>query len=377
MKGPRHKRFLSKPTLRCPLIQDYSRRGSLTIILLLLLSGDVELNPGPTGNQVKCVCSVNKDSGHMLQCEHCLQWCHSKCVNIPASLASTYPFVCPSCVKEAVTILSNVQLDLSNLKSRLSKVEETCKQIPAHVKSLGESLDAVSLKVKALPHLSSPNKPMTNSPMLQKNASSYPSPNPVSSSTTRTSSSLERKFNVVIFGLNESPKGTVRQTRVMNDYKSAAATLNFLDSNLDTHSIRDCIRLGKYSDGRKRPLLVRLIRSCEAMHALSQGHKLSKRPGVFIKPDLSPEERSVQSLLLRERKILIDSGTDRKNIKLFGNVLFVNNQKYGVVKGLEFHRLLPVNHNTSSTSLDTVSPSTNIPTSATNAHQANSSVSSD
>ena len=134
-KGPRHKRLLSKPTLRCPLIQDYSRRGSLIVILLLLLSGDVELNPGPTGNQVKCVCSVNKDSGHMLQCEHCLQWCHSKCVNIPASLASTYPFVCPSCVKEAVTILSNVQLDLSNLKSRLSKVEETCKQIPAHVKS--------------------------------------------------------------------------------------------------------------------------------------------------------------------------------------------------------------------------------------------------
>ena len=112
--------------------------------------------------------------------------------------------------------------------------------------------------------------------MLLENASSYPSPNPVSYSTTHTSSSLERKFNVVIFGLNESPKGTVRQTRVMNDYKSAAATLNFLDSNLDTHSIRDCIRLGKYSDGRKRPLLVRLIKSCEAMHALSQAHKLSK-----------------------------------------------------------------------------------------------------
>ena len=50
------------------------------------------------------------------------------------------------------------------------------------------------------------------------------------------------------------------------------------------------------------------------MHALSQGHKLSKRPCIFIKPDLSPEERSVQSLLLKERKILIDSGTDRKNI---------------------------------------------------------------
>ena len=168
VKGSRHKRFLSKPHHCCVLIQDFSRRGSLVILLLILLSGDVELNPGPANNQVKCVCSVNKESGHMIQCKHCLRWCQSKCVNIAPSLASIYPFVCPSCVKEAVTNISNVKSDISALKSRLSKVhvEEACKHIPTHIKSLGESLDAVSLKVKALPLLSSPNKPMTDFPML-------------------------------------------------------------------------------------------------------------------------------------------------------------------------------------------------------------------
>ena len=82
--------------------------------------------------------------------------------------------------------------------------------------------------------------------------------------------------------------------------------------------------------------------------ALSQSHKLSERPGISIKPDLSPEERSTQSLLLKERKILIASGTEQKNIKLLGNALFVNKQKYGIVMGSVFHRLLPENFNTSS-----------------------------
>ena len=196
VRSPRHTPFLSKPTLHCIPISHSTRQGSLAIMLLLLFSGNVELNH--TDNQVKCVCSVGKGFGHMLQCENCLQLCHNKYVNISASLASTYTFVCPTCVKEAETMLSNVQSNLSNLKSRLGKAEEACKLIPALVKSLGESLDAVCQKVKALPHLSSPNKPMSNSPMLLVNTSPFPSPNPVSPSTKHTSSSFERKFNMVI-----------------------------------------------------------------------------------------------------------------------------------------------------------------------------------
>ena len=38
--------------------------------LLLLLSGDVETNPGPsTADMVKCVCNVNSDERDVIQCE--------------------------------------------------------------------------------------------------------------------------------------------------------------------------------------------------------------------------------------------------------------------------------------------------------------------
>ena len=129
-----------------------------------------------------------------------------------------------------------------------------------------------------------------------------------------------------------------------NDHESAAATFNFLDSDIGTHSIRDCVRLGKYTVDRNRPLLIRLTRSNEALLALSQSHNLSKRPGIFIKPDLSPDETPIQSLLLKEQKKLIDFLIERKNIKLhvLGNTLFVNKHKYGTVNGSVFHRSIQV-----------------------------------
>ena len=117
----------------------------------------------------------------------------------------------------------------------------------------------------------------------------------LSHTTSRYSSNSERRFNVyvVLFGLKESSKGTARQSRMMNDLEAASSTLNILVSSINKTSISDCFRLGKYNQSRNRPLLVRLTRACDAMLALSQGYKLSTQPDTFIKPDLSPEERSI------------------------------------------------------------------------------------
>ena len=46
---------------------------------------------------------------------------------------------------------------------------------------------------------------------------------------------------------------------------------------------------------------------------------------------MSPEEKSIESLLLKERWSLIQSGHHRKQIKLSGNQIFVNGQLHGKV----------------------------------------------
>lgn len=85
---------------------------------------------------------------------------------------------------------------------------------------------------------------------------------------------------------------------------------------------------------------VKLSRSCDAQIVLSNRKKLSSMPGIAIKPDQTPEVRKIESLLLKERRQLINSGVNRGSIKIPGNVLFVNQQNYCLISNMTFKRVL-------------------------------------
>ena len=82
---------------------------------------------------------------------------------------------------------------------------------------------------------------------------------------------------------------------------------------IDESSIKDCYRLGKYNPeaNRPRPVLVKFLRYTDASSILNSKSKFSKP--VFVKPDLTAEERAAESLLLKERRCLIEKKMfDRK-----------------------------------------------------------------
>ena len=80
--------------------------------------------------------------------------------------------------------------------------------MPTRIKSLGDTLDAMSEKVKALPTLPSANKPMVNFLMHPVNISSYPPLQETSSFlNTHSSPNSKKKVNVVLFSIKLSPKG--------------------------------------------------------------------------------------------------------------------------------------------------------------------------
>ena len=68
--------------------------------------------------------------------------------------------------------------------------------------------------------------------------------NQISYRSKRSMTSYERKFNLVVYGLSESPEGTSKHTRLLNDLQKAVSTLSSIDSD---NSVCDCFRLGKYS----------------------------------------------------------------------------------------------------------------------------------
>jgi len=74
----------------------------------------------------------------------------------------------------------------------------------------------------------------------------------------------------------------------------------------------ECYRLGKYKaqQPRPRPILVKLRRTLDVNTILANKGSLSSP--LIIKPDLSPEERAREAVLLKERWSLLQQGYKRK-----------------------------------------------------------------
>ena len=151
----------------------------------------------------------------------------------------------------------------------------------------------------------------------------------------------ERRFNVIIYGCK---KGTPRHVRTSNDMKSVSEIIQGICPDIPSQAICDSVRLGRYTEGRNCPLLAKLNRSCDVLSILASQQKLvqSETPGVFSKPHQSPLERSTEATLLRQRKLLIKLGTDKKDIRIHGNSIFVRKIKYGSANASEFKLHAPV-----------------------------------
>jgi hypothetical protein len=140
---------------------------------------------------------------------------------------------------------------------------------------------------------------------------------------------MERKYNVILFGLDECPRGTSRSARLDEDLKKAIFVLSKADQSIDSNTIKDIYRLGRYTAENKkpRPLLVKFIRVADVARVLSKRGSLP----VIIKPDMSPHERKIESLLLKERWSLMQSGVPRESIKIRGHRLLIRNKLHGQV----------------------------------------------
>ena len=132
--------------------------------------------------------------------------------------------------------------------------------------------------------------------------------------------------------------------RLSDDIKSVSETVHSICPDLSSQSICDCTRIGKYSEERTRPVVARLTRVQDVYKILANRHKLPRSPNnvksyVSIKPFMTKTERLTESTLLKERRALIESGTDRRDIKIRGNSLYVNNRKFGTANELNFSPL--------------------------------------
>ena len=100
--------------------------------------------------------------------------------------------------------------------------------------------------------------------------------------------------------------------------------------------ILDCYRLGQFKvqQSRPRPILVKLQHTIDANAILVNKSSISSP--FLIKSDMSPVERANESILLKEHWSLIQTGYNRRHIKLGSTCIHIDGQIYGEIIDSEF-----------------------------------------
>ena len=267
--------------------------------------------------------AAGRKKGHdSIYCDGaCQNWIHRQCAGLSKAhfsrlSTSDQPFHCPRCL-------------LSHQSAELRALKKTVEDL---------SREVLHLKHLILPSTNcgnpppKPSFPSDRPSQKLQSASSIPSqPSSLPSQQSRspaTYAPVDRKFNIIIFGIPEQPQGSSRFMRSQNDFNAISTTISKVENDSNhKSSIRDCHRIGKYQSSRSRPILVSLNSTADVRNILSINRSLSS--SVSIKPDRSPAERKTESVLLKERWRLIQTGTDRHSIRLRGSALYVNGRLHG------------------------------------------------
>ena len=283
--------------------------------------------------EICCVCcqSISTSKDEYLFCNGvCQSNLHRYCAGVSNNCykvikENTDQFFCFVCSdrknqRELASLRDTVRLltqDIDELKLSLSQAKS---QLQPPSASEQRVLDATQ---PASPSPSSTNGMPTNKSL----------PKPVINASNRLN---DKRFNLVVYGINESQKGTPRHKRLQSDLERVVSVMSGLVSSINSASIKDLHRLGKFNTllTRPRPILVKFIRAADVMSVLSN-RRLLTHP-ISIKPDLSQQERKRDSLLLKERWILIQSGCSRHDIKIRESRLYVKNKLYGCVNNSKF-----------------------------------------
>ena len=104
----------------------------------------------------------------------------------------------------------------------------------------------------------------------------------------------ECKYNIVAYGIKDCQKGSSRHVHVKKDTQAVRSHIQSVDPEIPEQSLRGCVRLGKYSDTKCRPILAKLSRSHDVSLILATRGKLASNPGMSVKPDMTPQERATE-----------------------------------------------------------------------------------
>ena len=280
-----------------------------------------------------CVCcqliTIGKDEA--LFCSgNCQQWMHRYCASVSVKCysditAKDTPFFCFCCQEGKNTLeIATLKETVESLKQEIAALKESLSEAQSEARALsGQQRDSQRSYAAA-----TCSGELSTSSIFTHVSNPLTIPSNRDAAAARPNNHLDRKYNVIVYGVNECPKGTTKHARLESDLNGAVTVLSKLDNHVQNQSLKDVYRLGKFNPVaiHPRPLLVKFIRATDVVSVLSKKGSLSYP--LFIKPDLSPQEKQRDSILLKERWSLVQTGILRHDIKTRGPRLYVKGKLF-------------------------------------------------
>ena len=261
------------------------------------------------------VCGAECKS-NCVKCSDCGKWFHQGCTNLPENVFAALGKIkglfwkCDTCGDNVVTAAEDqLQQLIQETKTNVSSFDVMKHELLNEVKAIKQSmttfLERMNLKLESAHVQNTKNRPETAPTVSKKPAD-------------------DNKHNTQLkfIGVAESAE-KYNLNQKLND--KDAVDKNLADIGLNAKS-SDCMRLGKFAEDKKRPILVTFDSVWDARICLSKAieNRLFETNQILIVRALSREEQDIEKAILKKRFELIQSGIDRsqlkiRNLKLYNN----------------------------------------------------------
>ena len=303
-------------------------------------------------------CNITKAEA-LVDCSSpfCQRKFHLSCANLKGKkkgeLNSIY-FLCNVCLEFIKFSNSNVENKLNDLEAKLgelikpinTKLQSIESEFKKSIKELADRIDIIencqsnqktcnsnihdkidSIEQKISIEI---NELKANISKIQEDIKSYHKQNDSNQKVDSTKTNYPHKqqhnrsqngpllnYQIRVFGVQETTEDLSRIDRKNYDKTHIEKILKHL--NKEHIQISDCYRLGKYSKENKhsRTLLVTFSSVWDKDMVLQSANSLATfNQRVFLSPALSDSDRLLERKILKKRWELINSGNERKDVKI-------------------------------------------------------------
>jgi len=247
-----------------------------------------------------------------LQCDLCSSWVHASCEGFSKKQYSS--------ISQLTKSLDNVMFycRLNNCVTRskqfiFASVEATQATNDSTLQSLIEEQDTIR---QALTEMSEKvNQICSMNQSLEKELKSIPIPSNqapqstiVANSPSNPSEIVEeyldrerRKSNLIVYNLQE-PNNVQTTSERSNIDRNNLTQLFHSELHIENVEITKCIRLGRATQNKTRPVLITIPDSNSILRSASSLRKSEHHRNTFISPDMTPREWEAAKVLRAELK---------------------------------------------------------------------------